>query len=238
MNHGMTEGTSEHNRSIFVVMPAYNEANVLADVLTPLVQEGYSVVVVDDGSKDATFDIARHFPVYVLRHPINLGQGAALQTGITFAVQQKARIIISFDADGQHRAADIPRLIQPILEGQADVVLGSRFLRSEDAAHVPFSKRVVLRGGVVINGLLTGLWLTDAHNGFRAFSHDAAARIRLQENGYAHASEILTQIGRHKLRYVEFPVTILYDQYALTKGQPISNSINILIDMLLHKVLR
>ena len=229
---------TDHNRDIFIIIPAYNEATTIESVLESLVKEGYSIVVVDDGSSDNTGKLVLQFPVYYLRHPINLGQGAALQTGMSFAVQHDAKIVVHFDADGQHSVEDIPRLIEPIIAGRVDVVLGSRFLRQEDTNLIPHSKRIVLRGGVIINAMMTGLLLTDAHNGFRALSQDAARQIKLQENGYSHASEILIRISRLGLRYEECPTRIIYTEYSQSKGQPLFNAINILIDMILQKVLR
>jgi polyprenyl-phospho-N-acetylgalactosaminyl synthase len=224
--------------STFVIVPTLNEERVLRSTLEALLEYDYSIVVVDDGSRDSTWDIANSLPVYALRHPVNLGQGAALQTGMVFSLQQGAKILVHFDADGQHRPEDIQSLAEPIERGEADVVLGSRFLRQEDAQAVPPSRRIILRGAVLINGLFTGLWLSDAHNGLRAFSAAAARQIKLRENGYAHATEINAEIRRLKLRYVERPTHISYSSYAISKGQSPWNSLNILIDVLLRKVFR
>lgn len=224
--------------SVFIVVPAYNEARVIRSTLAPLLQTDYAVVLVDDGSQDDTWSIAESLPIYALRHPINLGQGAALQTGMTFALAQGAAIIVHFDADGQHRVEDIETLIEPLRKGEADVVLGSRFLRAETTKAIPLMRRMLLRGAILINGLTTGLWLSDAHNGFRAMTREAATKIYLRENSFAHASEILLQIRHQKLRYVECPTNIIYSEYSQEKGQSNLNAINILIDLLIRKVLR
>jgi polyprenyl-phospho-N-acetylgalactosaminyl synthase len=224
--------------SVFLVIPAYNEAAALQTTLGPLIDAGYSIVVVDDGSTDDTWSILGQLPVFSLRHPINLGQGAALQTGMSFALAQEAEIVIHFDADGQHPADELPALMQPILDGRADVVLGSRFLRPADARMIPLRRRLLLRLGVIVNGALTRVWLTDAHNGLRALSRRAAAQIVLRENGYAHASEILAAIRRSGLRYVECPTRIVYSPYARAKGQSGWNAVNVVFDIVMGKIFR
>jgi polyprenyl-phospho-N-acetylgalactosaminyl synthase len=224
--------------SVFIVIPAYNDGPALRATLEPLIDAGYSIVVVDDGSSDDTWAILGRLPVYSLRHPINLGQGAALQTGMSFALARGAEILIHFDADGQHSADDVPELMDPILAGHADVVLGSRFLRADDARLVPRGRRLLLRCGMIVNAVLTGLWLTDAHNGLRVLTRRAATQIRLRENGFAHASEILAQIRRARLRYVERPTRIVYSSYSRSKGQSAWNALNIVLDLLMGKIFR
>ncbi len=224
--------------STFIVVAAYNEGSVLRDTLAPLFRQGYSVVVVDDGSSDDTWTVLRSLPVHALRHPINLGQGAALQTGMDYALKHGAEFVVHFDADGQHPHDQIEEMLAPIRAGQADVVLGCRFLRDEDRRHVPLVKRVVLRAGALVSALMTGVWLKDSHNGFRALSADAVSRIRLTENGFAHATEILRQIRLAGLRYVEIPTTIRYSEYSRAKGQPVTNAFNIVMDLILGRLFR
>jgi glycosyltransferase involved in cell wall biosynthesis len=230
----MPEHLSER---IFIIIPAYNEGAMLVATLQPFLQQPYAVVVVDDGSTDDTWARLADLPVYALRHSINLGQGAALQTGTTFALQQGATIVVHFDADGQHQLEDIETLIAPLRADEADVVLGSRFLHKTTSAQVPHLRRVMLRGAVLVNWLMTGLWLTDAHNGLRALNRHAASQIDLLENRYTHASEILLQIRRHRLRYTERPTHIVYTSYSLAKGQNPWNALHILIDLMIRKLL-
>jgi polyprenyl-phospho-N-acetylgalactosaminyl synthase len=235
----MTRPTnSESPPGVFVVVPAYNEGRVIATSLDPLLEKGYSVVVIDDCSTDDTWSILQTVPVAKLRHPINLGQGAALQTGMSYALKQGAEYIVHFDADGQHRVEDIDHLLEPLLKGDADVVLGSRFLRHEDRMAIPKSRRWLLRAGVIVNGFITGMWLTDAHNGFRAFTAAGAAAIDLRENRFAHASEILSQIRRARLRHVEVPTTIVYSDYSREKGQSSWNAIKIVMDIVMRRVMK
>jgi polyprenyl-phospho-N-acetylgalactosaminyl synthase len=222
---------------VFLVIPSYNEGRVLASTIRGLLPYGYSIVVVDDGSSDGTAAILKALPVHYLRHPVNLGQGAALQTGMDYALAQGAEYIVHFDADGQHPAEAIPSLLAPLRRGECDVAVGSRFLDPENVKLIPRGRRILLRGAVVISGILTNLWLSDAHNGFRALPRVAAQQIRLHENGFAHATEFLDEVRRAKLRLQEVPVAIRYTDYSQAKGQPALNSVNILIDVLLRKVL-
>lgn len=234
----MKQTKSNANESVFVVVPAYNEGKVIRSTLRPLMKLNYSIVVVDDGSTDDTWSILVDLPVHALRHPLNLGQGAALQTGMAFALRQGAKIIVHFDADGQHRVEDIDVLVGPLRKGELDVVLGSRFVREGDRKAVPASRRVLLQGAVIVNGLMTGVWLSDAHNGFRALTAEAAGKIMLCENGFAHASEILSYIRRMQLRYGERPTRIIYSEYSKAKGQSIWNAFNILVDVFLGRVFK
>lgn len=224
--------------SVFVVVPAYNEATVIRSTLEQLIELNYAVVAIDDGSSDDTWSVLSSLPVYALRHPINLGQGAALQTGMTFALQRNAEIIVHFDADGQHKATDIEVLLEPLRRGETDVVFGSRFLRDTDRQAVPFLRRLLLRVAVIVNGFSTGIWLSDAHNGFRALTAEAARKIELCENGFAHASEIVGRVRNLELRFTERPTTIIYTDYSKARGQSTWNALNIILDLLLRRLLK
>jgi len=224
--------------SVFVIVPAYNDAPIIRSTIKQLLDLNYKVVVVDDGSSDDTWLEVSVLPVYLLHHRINLGQGAALQTGMTFALQEGAEILVHFDADGKHQAADISTLIDALLQGESEVVFGSRFLRKTDRGAVPFFRRLLLKIGVVVNGISTGVWLSDAHNGLRALSATAARQLELKENGYAHATEILAQVRKLNLRYAERPTTIVYNDYSRATGQSMWNSLNIVFDLLVERLLK
>jgi len=226
------------NSDIFIVVPAYNESVVIRDILRPLVASGYSVVAVDDGSRDNTWGQLKGLGIHRMRHPFNLGQGAALQTGVSYALQQSAQFILHFDADGQHDPEDIPGLLAPLLAGRADVVLGSRFLRKEDWQVVPPTRRLLLKMAIFVNWMLAGLWLSDAHNGARALSRRAAQLIILKENGFAHATEILQQIRSLGLRYQECPTRIRYTEYSRLKGQRAWSAFDIFVDLVIRRILR
>ena len=220
----------------YVVIAAYNEASMIARIVSEVRRAGYEVVVVDDGSKDATAQNARTAGAIVVQHPFNLGQGAALQSGIKFALANGAEAIVTFDADGQHAAADISRLIAALAEEHADFVLGSRFL--DASSNIPPLRRLLLKAATVFTRITTGLRLTDAHNGLRAMTRRGAEAIRMRQNRMAHASELLAQIGSSGLRYVERPVTIHYSAYSTAKGQKTSDSVVILLDLFARALYR
>jgi polyprenyl-phospho-N-acetylgalactosaminyl synthase len=223
-------------QDVWVVVAAYNEARVIADVVADVRGAGHPVVVVDDGSTDGTAAAARDAGAVVLEHPINLGQGAALQTALEFALAAGAAFIVTFDADGQHRARDIPRLMDALHRSSADFALGSRFLG--DAPNLPHARRRLLRAATWFTRLTTGLRITDSHNGLRALTRRGAHAIRLKQNRMAHASEILHQIAASGLKYVEAPVTIEYSAYSLAKGQRLSNSLSIVLDLFARRLHR
>jgi len=210
-----------------IVIPAYNEAARIGRVIEDLKKHGYrDVIVVDDCSTDRTGSIAKRHGAHVIRHSRNRGQGAALRTGIKAALADGADIIVTFDGDGQHRAEEIAHLVAPVLAGEADAALGSRFLGR--APGMPWYKLVTLKGSIIVERLLLGVHLTDVHNGFRALSRKAAERIEISQDGMAHASEIVYELHRKALRFVEVPVTIAYDEYAKRKGQSVFNACRIL----------
>jgi polyprenyl-phospho-N-acetylgalactosaminyl synthase len=221
---------------VYVVIPAYNEGPVISRVVTEVKRAGHAVVVVDDGSSDATADQACAGGAAVIRHPFNLGQGAALQTAIDYALAQAAEFIVTFDADGQHRVSDISRLVEALIQERADFALGSRFLGQ--APNLPALRRLVLRAATAFTRLTTGLQVTDTHNGLRAMTRRGAAAIRLRQNRMAHASEWLSQIAASGLRYVERPVTIDYTAYSLAKGQTIADAVLILLDLFARRLYR
>jgi glycosyltransferase involved in cell wall biosynthesis len=216
----------------FVIIPAFNEQSTILPVVNALLLKGWEVVVVDDGSALPLAPLLKETPVHYLRHRINLGQGAALQSGIRYALKKEAHYLVTFDADGQHRPEDVEHLLQKLQQENLDVVLGSRFLTP---SQVPFNRKVVLQFARFVNFLFTGLFLSDAHNGLRAMNREAASCIHLKENRMAHATEILWQIKTHRLKVKEAPVTIHYTDYARSKGQTNWNSFRILFDLILAK---
>lgn len=237
-NSAMTQsGDPDQIRdTVFVVVPAYNEAACVGRVVEQLRRVYPNVIVVDDGSSDETAAIARGAGACVLRHAVNRGQGAAIQTGIEYALQRGAEYVVTFDADGQHDVADIRRLLEPIVRGRCDIALGSRFLG--EALDLPASRRILLQLGVLFTRLTSGARLTDTHNGLRAFRRRAAQKIEITLDGMAHASELIDQIARSGLAYMEVPVTIRYTEYSRAKGQSSRGAVKIALHYLLGRVLR
>jgi len=233
-----TESSSEPasaglDNSTWIVIPLYNEASVIGDVVSELVKTFAHVVCVDDGSTDGSAAAAHVAGARVLSHPLNLGQGAALQTAISYAVSQPGcEHVITFDADGQHRLVDAIEMLNRARNENLDIVFGSRFL--DDRTNPGFAKRVVLKTAVGVTNLTTGLRLTDAHNGLRVLSATAASHLNLQQDRMAHATEIVLQLGRAKLPWAESPVEVLYTDYSKAKGQSLLNSINILFDLVMN----
>jgi glycosyltransferase involved in cell wall biosynthesis len=201
-------------------------------VLPGLCQSYANIVVVDDGSQDETGAVALKYPVWVVRHLLNCGQGGALQTGIDFALQKGAGVLVTFDGDGQHDPKDIAALVEPIRQG-ADVVLGSRFLGRAEG--LPWGRWLVLRLGILFTRLFSGLAVSDTHNGLRALSRPAAQRLRITQDRMAHASEILDQVRQYRLRFVEVPVTITYSPETLNKGQSSWDALKIAVQLSLAR---
>jgi len=224
--------TGVKHPTVWVIIPLYNEATVIGRVVTELFEEFTHVVCIDDGSSDGSADIAKAAGATVVRHPINLGQGAALQTGFEYAAERGAEYVITFDADGQHRVVDALAMLDKAQQEDTAIIFGSRFL--DDRTDPGFLKKLVLKTAVGVTNLATRMKLTDAHNGLRVIRRDAFSRIRLKQDRMAHGTEIVVQLGRTGLPYAEYPVEVLYTDYSKAKGQSLLNSINILIDLVIR----
>ncbi len=226
-----TSAAAVHDE-VWVVIPLFNEATVIADVVAEVRTVFPHVVCVDDGSTDGSADRARAAGAVVVQHCINLGQGASLQTGISWALAQGARYIVTFDADGQHQLTDAVAMVELAEREDLGIVFGSRFL--DERTDPGFLKRLVLRTAVWFTRHSTGLKLTDAHNGLRVLRADAARAVHLKQDRMAHATEIVLQLGRTRLPWREHPVHVLYTDYSRGKGQSLWNSVNILIDLMVN----
>lgn len=218
------------NSNTWFIIPVFNEEQMIGSVVRDIRQTFPNVVCVDDGSSDnSTAEIIKA-GAQLVRHPVNLGQGAALQTGIEYARNRMgADYFVTFDADGQHRVNDVIRMLGRVRDEPVDILLGTR-----DRARMPRLKRWVLSAVTKLSPRARSLGLTDSHNGLRVFNRRVAEQMTITLNGMGHASEIIEMIGRHGWRAAEEPVTILYTEYSQTKGQPLINGVNILFDIALR----
>lgn len=219
----------------WIIIPAYNATNTIVQVIDDVRSAGYeNICIIDDASGDDTYKKAKQTGVVVLQHVINRGQGAALQTGNEYALSRGAEVLVHVDADGQMQTADIPTLVTALKTG-IDVALGSRYLTAQTSSKSPVIKKYFIHPlGRVINFIFTGLWLTDAHCGFRALTADAARKITITQDRMAHNTEILELIREHKLRFQEVPVTILYHEF----GQGFGGGVRIVLDLLKQRVIK
>jgi glycosyltransferase involved in cell wall biosynthesis len=223
------------DKKIFFVIPAYNEGKSIGRVVNELKKAGYNnIVVIDDSSKDNTYAEAKKRKAIVLKHIINRGQGAALRTGIDYALKNGAEIIVTFDSDGQHRIEDLEAMLGPVVKGEADVTLGSRFLKKTD---MPFSRKILLKGSILVQWVFYGVKLSDAHNGYRVLSRRAAEQIKIDSDRMEHASEIVEEIMKKKIKYKEVPVVIRYSGYSMKKGEAsFFGAVKILFKMVIRRI--
>lgn len=228
--------TAQRLSDVWIVVPVFNEGPVIGEVIRDLLSLYPNVVAIDDGSDDETYKRLLETGATVIRHVVNVGQGAALRTGIDYALSRGARMVVTFDGDGQHNVADIERLLEPLRTSDIDIALGSRFLGPRQ--DIPTGRKLLLRAAVVFTRVMSGIRLTDAHNGLRAMTANAARQLDIQQPRMAHASEILQGIVNHRLRYVEVPVTVTYTARTRRKGQVTLDALNIVFDLAIRRLLR
>jgi glycosyltransferase involved in cell wall biosynthesis len=229
------------NRDACLVIPVYNEAEVIESVIKKLYQHFRYIVCVDDGSRDDSYQKIEKTSAILLRHAVNLGQGGALQTGLEYAKRQLPDVsyFVTFDADGQHRIEDALAMLELLRSGDYDIVLGSRFAgNGNQQQSVPALKRLLLKGGVLFTNRMSGIELTDTHNGLRAFNRWFAERLKITMSDMSHASEIIDTVVQTKARWREIPVTINYTEYSMRKGQSPLNAVNIVFDSVLNRWIR
>ncbi len=216
-------------RDAWIVVPAFNEAGVIGDVIAALRTDFANVVCVDDGSADDTGDIALRAGAHLVRHPVNLGQGAAIQTGVEYARSRPGALVFAtFDADGQHRVQDVLAMIDRLRTGDVDIVIGTRF--GHGVSRPPLLKRLVLQTAVRLSPRGRRLGLTDTNNGLRVFNKTVADGLDITMNGMSHATEFVMLIDENRWRVAEQPVEVLYTEYSSAKGQPLVNGVNIVVD--------
>jgi glycosyltransferase involved in cell wall biosynthesis len=224
------------SKDVAIVVPAHNEAATIVGVLHSLKSRGYDlIIVVDDGSRDGTGDLAVEEGAVVLRHMLNRGLGGALGTGIKASLSFNPNVIVTFDADGQHDPDDISPIIALIERGKADVVIGTRV---GERKRIPISRRAAHRIANLVTFLLFGCRTTDSQSGLRAFSRQAAERIRITTSGMEVSSEIIAEIARNQLRLAEVPIKAIYTEYSLSKGQSFKTGLRTLKKLVLTKFRR
>lgn len=221
---------------VAIIMPVYNEGQVVKQTIATIQKHFPFIVCVDDGSSDNSREQIASTKAQLVKHPINLGAGAATQTGIEYALRNgNIRYFVTFDADGQHAIEDAATMLEHIKKTKLDIVMGSRFM-GKAAVDMPFAKRIVLKAGVWFSNLTSGVNLTDTHIGLRVFNRHVAENLKLTLPDFSHASEILERISEKKFTYGEVPVTVHYSDYSKAKGQSMFNAINIAFDTLMQKV--
>lgn len=224
-------------RNVWIIVPAFNEAGVIGDVISDLRSVFAHVVCVDDGSRDDTGDIALRAGAHLVRHPVNLGQGAAIQTGVEYARRQPgAQVFATFDGDGQHRVKDVLTMIDRLGAGDVDIVIGTRF--GQGVSRPPLLKRIVLQTAARLSPRGRRLGLTDTNNGLRVFNKTVADGLDITMIGMSHATEFVMLIAENRWRVAEEPVEVLYTEYSQSKGQPLLNGVNIIFDGFLRGRMR
>ena len=222
----------------WLVIPCFNEGQVIFDVIASARQTFPNIVAVNDGSRDNSAEAIHAAGAHLVNHPVNLGQGAAIQTGVEYArAQPGAQYFVTFDADGQHQVKDVVAMVNRLRTEPVDIIVGTRFA-GQDNSQVPWIKRVVLKTVVMLSPRTKRLGLSDAHNGLRAFNRKVAEEMDIRMNGMSHASEIVAMIDNHGWRVAEQPVDILYTEYSMSKGQSLINGVNILADGLMARRLK
>ena len=202
--------TDDPKDAITAVIPAFNEEKTIGRVVEDVKRYAQNVIVVDDGSSDATRDVALIAGATILRHPKNLGYGCALATGFSYFKNNGAGVMVVLDGDGQHDPSEIPRLVKPLLDNRADIVVGSRFMDCEKETSIPRYRRFGI--GIVNRAwnFVSGEERTDTQCGFRAYSRDAVQKIDIREASMSASLEILDQAAAKNLRVVEVPVSVKY----------------------------
>ncbi len=234
MTTASPEDTWKH--SVFIVIPAFNEEKTVGEVVRALKNAQFeNLIVVDDGSGDATAKVARQAGARTVRHILNRGLGGALGTGIEAALRLGAEYIITCDADGQHACEDVEKVAHALAENGSDVVIGSRMIESKG---MPLIRKLGNLGLNVATFLLFGAWATDSQSGLRGFTRKAASTLRLEASRMEVSSEIIHEVKRNKLTLKEIPIQAIYTDYSLATGQSNLNAFNILFKLFIKKLLR
>ncbi len=220
---------------LVAVIPAYNEATRVGNVVAAAKRYVDTVIVVDDGSTDTTAEAARRAGAHVIRHAENGGAGAATMTGIEAARRMGANAVVTLDADEQHDPSDIPRLLQPVKDDKADIVFSNRFAHRN---RIPLIRRIFNGVGNIVTLLATGMWVQDSQSGYKVIGPRALAQIDLRMRGFEFCTEIVREASQHKWRIAQVPTKVIYSEYTLAKGQSFGNGVKTAMKILLRSFLR
>ncbi len=220
-------------KKIIVCIPAFNEEKNISDILNKAKNYAKEIIVYDDGSTDKTAEIATNMGAVVIRNPKNKGYGKALSELFKYALTCNADVMITLDSDGQHDANQIPLLVDPLLHNEADIVIGSRFLKREDLKNVPSYRSIGIRAITKMTKVACYENITDSQSGFRSYSRNALSKLRLYEDGMAISTEILLKANEQNLRIVEVPITVRYFGDSSTHN-PVTHGISIVSHLLRH----
>lgn len=220
-----------------IIIPAYNEEKVIESVIKQLPKDvlgrRLDYLVINDGSTDKTEDVLREAKANFVSHPINRGLGAALGTGLEYSRDKNYDFAITLDADGQHDPKEIAYIVRPILEDQADFVIGTRVFKKG----MPLTRKILTFLASLATYIFTGVWTTDSQSGFRAFSKMAIHTIRIEVDRMEVSTEFFNQSRKNGLRYKEVEITPIYTDYSIQKGQNMLNSFNILGKLILKRLM-
>ena len=224
--------SSKGDVRILVCIPAFNEAKTIAEVIMKSKKYADTVIVYDDGSTDDTYEVANSAGATVIRNPENKGYGVAIRSLFQAAKEQNADIMVTLDSDGQHNPDQIPQLIEPLLKQRFDMVIGSRFLDSNDKEKVPRYRSFGIKTITKLTQAASYSGITDSQSGFRAYNKNALSKINLFEDGMAVSIEILLRAKEKKLLTTEVPITINYDVKDTSTHNPISHGLGVLYSVL------
>lgn len=223
------------NSDVAIIIPVYNEADMVGTVIQDVLKYFKNIICVNDGSKDDSVRVIVEAGGTLVDHPINLGAGAATQTGVDYALQNpNTQYFITIDADGQHDIKDAVKMLDHLKKHNLDIVFGSRFKGSvENIAPI---KRAFLKLAAVFSSRASGINLTDPHIGLRVFNRNFAENLKLTLPDFTHASEVINRVGEGAFKYDEIAASVVYSDYSKAKGQPMLNAINIAIDLFFHRI--
>ena len=218
------------HKNIYILIPVFNEEASIRNVVSGLQPYFENIVAVNDGSTDGTQNILNSLNVISIEHPINLGQGAAIATGLEFIKSlDGAFAAITFDADGQHSVDDAKNFASEIMKTKVDVIFGSRFI--EHKKNIPIIKRMALQVITFFANKYSDMHLTDTHNGLKAIRITCIDSLGINIDGFAFESQIIHHVNKNNLLYKELPTNTLYSEYSKKKGQKLSNGLLILEDL-------